>query len=373
MQSSWVAGADRPLLPVSQQRPLGPRRGRPARFLRSPRGLPFRSRFQNFVVLVLLLALAFSLFAAWRLLSSQGLEEGDEKDAKASAERRHEAPAAKKRDATQAQARGGVSAELCKHLETPPWVCAHGGDSSRAPPNTVAAYQRALAAGVECVEVDASRTADGVLVALHDRELQIFSGRPGLRVGDLTLAQVQELDAGRGFPAEYAGERVPTLLEALTMLGSKVRQLTVDVKVGPSDSESLLASQVLAAIRAADCASCMVWAKSDAIVSTLNLLEPRLKTGYIVMREKETGQVSELLRLEAPHVVGVFWGLVTPALMAAARRAGREVHVWTVDQEDVMRLMLELGVSAIVTSQPELLQATIRKFAGDCRGSGDAN
>ncbi|CAI7909218.1 unnamed protein product [Closterium sp. NIES-53] len=59
--------------------------------------------------------------------------------------------------------------EICKRLiQRPPLVCAHGGDSFSAPPNSLAALERAVVAGADAVEVDASLTADGHLVALHD-------------------------------------------------------------------------------------------------------------------------------------------------------------------------------------------------------------
>ena len=68
-------------------------------------------------------------------------------------------------------------------------VCAHGGahsgsgtgddDGNGGPPaNSLAAFRAALAAGVECVEVDVARTADGVLVALHQRQLAALTGNP---------------------------------------------------------------------------------------------------------------------------------------------------------------------------------------------------
>ncbi|KAG9136684.1 hypothetical protein Leryth_004465 [Lithospermum erythrorhizon] len=58
----------------------------------------------------------------------------------------------------------------CSWLKTPPLVCAHGGDSSKAFPNTVAAYHLALNSEVDCIELDVSRSSDGMLFALHDRQ-----------------------------------------------------------------------------------------------------------------------------------------------------------------------------------------------------------
>lgn len=68
-----------------------------------------------------------------------------------------------------------------------PFVCAHGGDATRAPPNTAAAFQAAVNLGADCVEIDAARTKDGELVVLHVRELSqlLPEGSTGLQVHDV--------------------------------------------------------------------------------------------------------------------------------------------------------------------------------------------
>ncbi|VAH93746.1 unnamed protein product [Triticum turgidum subsp. durum] len=57
----------------------------------------------------------------------------------------------------------------CGWIPSPPLVCAHGGDSTNAFPNSMDAFRMALDARVDCVEVDVSRSSDGTLLALHDR------------------------------------------------------------------------------------------------------------------------------------------------------------------------------------------------------------
>ncbi|GAU33075.1 hypothetical protein TSUD_227340 [Trifolium subterraneum] len=62
-----------------------------------------------------------------------------------------------------------IQLRRCAWVNNPPLVCAHGGDSSNAFPNTIAAYVSALQSRVDCIEIDVSRSSDGVLFALHDR------------------------------------------------------------------------------------------------------------------------------------------------------------------------------------------------------------
>ncbi len=97
-------------------------------------------------------------------------------------------------------------------------VVAHRGSSGAAPENTLAAVRLALRQKSDVMENDIQRTADGELVIMHDTTLarttdveQVFPARAPWNVGDFTLAEIKQLDAGSWFATEFAGERVPTL------------------------------------------------------------------------------------------------------------------------------------------------------------------
>eukprot|EP00271_Cylindrocystis_brebissonii_P003771 TRINITY_DN15024_c0_g1_i1.p1 TRINITY_DN15024_c0_g1~~TRINITY_DN15024_c0_g1_i1.p1 ORF type:complete len:385 (-),score=66.46 TRINITY_DN15024_c0_g1_i1:349-1503(-) len=321
---------------------------------------PYRLRitFTNFVLVSVFLFSLTALIGYWRLPKS------DQKEATSLKSETEEPPFAS----------SGMkpTLEVCEQLRRGkgrPWVCAHGGDTSRAPPNTMAAYDLAIQAGVECVEVDASRTADGVLVALHDRDLQAFSQRPGIRVGDLSLAEILSYDAGARFPG-FHGFRVPTLLEALQRLAPRVLQVTVDIKPGRGQlRDDDMAAAVLGVINQAECppTKCLAWAKQDTLVAAIKSLSPPARAGYIVMNDSSTGMVGGLLRMVEPEVVGVAWELVTPELVNQARSAGKEIHVWTVNSTPAMRRMVEAGVEAIVTNDPQALQRILAEYRQSCQ------
>ncbi|KAL3689223.1 hypothetical protein R1sor_015532 [Riccia sorocarpa] len=247
----------------------------------------------------------------------------------------------------------------CDWLEKPPLVCAHGGDASNAPPNTLAAYQLALDAGVDCVEIDASRTQDGVLVALHDRELAIMTGHSGARVGNYTASKIRQLDASAGSQLGFTRQQVPTLEEALLFIGTSVRQIIVDAKVGPPLYEHRLSKDILSVIKRSECSSCIVWAKSDAFIADITRHASRIKTGYIVMKDLTTGKVSELVRLKGAEIVGIYYGLVNDKVVRHLHRHGKKVHAWTVDTREGMSSMLRANVDAIITSNPKLLLRTM--------------
>jgi glycerophosphoryl diester phosphodiesterase len=93
-------------------------------------------------------------------------------------------------------------------------ICGHRGHSVGAPENTVAAFRINRELGGTSVEIDTVLTADDQIVVLHDLLVDRTTNGTGA-VKDMTVAQVLALDAGSWFGAEFAGERVPTLRDAL--------------------------------------------------------------------------------------------------------------------------------------------------------------
>jgi glycerophosphoryl diester phosphodiesterase len=93
-------------------------------------------------------------------------------------------------------------------------IGAHRGDPESAPENTLAAFDAAVALGVDYVETDVQRTADGALVLLHDDDLDRTTNGRG-PVAMAAAAEVLALDAGSWFAPRFAGERVMTVDEFL--------------------------------------------------------------------------------------------------------------------------------------------------------------
>ena len=87
---------------------------------------------------------------------------------------------------------------------------AHRGASAYTPENTFAAFDKALALGVDNVEFDVHFSADGHIVVIHDDTLDRTTNGSG-PVTDQTLDRLRSLDAGEWFSAEFKGQSIPTL------------------------------------------------------------------------------------------------------------------------------------------------------------------
>lgn len=101
----------------------------------------------------------------------------------------------------------------------PGFIAGHRGDRAEAPENTIPAFEAAFATGLEFVETDVQLTADGYPVLLHDPTVDRTTDGTGA-VEDLTLAQIEALDAGSWYGADFAGTRIPQLSEFLDLLAA---------------------------------------------------------------------------------------------------------------------------------------------------------
>src|SRR6476646_10554366 len=96
-------------------------------------------------------------------------------------------------------------------------VIAHRGESADAPENTMAAFRLAWERKVRAIELDVHLTGDGKLIVVHDADTKRVAGTKRI-IKESTLDDLRSLDAGRWKGARWAGEKMPTLDEALATI-----------------------------------------------------------------------------------------------------------------------------------------------------------
>ncbi len=226
-----------------------------------------------------------------------------------------------------------------------PLILGHRGASARAPENTLAALRRALADGADGAEVDLRLTRDGVPVMLHDADLARTAGDPR-RIADLSSRDLGEVDAGRWFAPEFAGQRVPALAEVLAALPATFF-LECELKVEEGEDPERLVAAVAAALAASRRPGGFVLTSFDeAAVRVARRLAPGCRTGLILAAPAPVlpDLPVDLYAVEAPAVTGT--------TVRQARAAGREVHAWTVDSPAEAARLAALGVAALITNDP---------------------
>jgi len=252
----------------------------------------------------------------------------------------------------------------------PPLVIAHRGGADLWPENTLLAFRRALALGVDVLELDLQVTADGVLVVLHDATVDRTTNGRGA-VHDMTLAALQALDAGyrwsadggRTFPYRGRGIVVPTLARVLDAFPTA--RLLVEIKP-PAAPAARALCRTLVAMGATD--RVLIASMAAGAIAVVRSRCATVATGA-TPREVARFVTARALRLlplprlpaVALHVPERWRGIpvLTPGLVAAARARGLQIHAWTINREARMRRVLALGVDGVVTDRPDRLLAIL--------------
>jgi glycerophosphoryl diester phosphodiesterase len=235
-------------------------------------------------------------------------------------------------------------------------VIAHRGASGYAPENTLAAFKRAIALGATFIETDLQLSRDSRFVAIHDDTVNRTTSGTG-KVHDLSLADLKRLDAGAWFGSEFAGERIPTLDEILEF--SKKNDVVFYLELKPGGSWGGEHALIGALRESQEVARTVVISFDAGVLEGLRKIEPTLMTGLLF-----DGQIARPLD-KAVEVgarqLAVRGDLVTPALLAEARKKDLQVVCWTVNQPAHMRLLIDAGVDGIMSDYPDRIVAAIKK------------
>jgi glycerophosphoryl diester phosphodiesterase len=253
----------------------------------------------------------------------------------------------------------GVAWFVASRLDLAPAVAitAHRGASAVAPENSMAAFRAAMEAGATYSELDVQHTRDREIIVLHDGDVMRMGDDPR-KVSELTAAEIASIDIGRKRDAAFAGEHPPTLEEVIDLVRGRMR-INVELKYNVADPG--LAPAVVELLRRKDFLDQVVITSLDyAALKQVESIEPRLVTGHIV-----TAAVGNVVRTEADFV-SLNAARATSSLVRQAHAAGKDVHVWTVNEPEVMLRMIERGVDNIITDDPALLARVIdgRKALG---------
>ena len=235
-------------------------------------------------------------------------------------------------------------------------VIAHRGASGYAPENTQAAFRRAVALGANFIETDLQLSRDARFVAIHDQSVERTTNGKG-RVHDLTLADLRRLDAGSWFGSEFAAEQIPTLEEILDF--SKKYDVVFYLELKPGGSWGGEHALVGALRESGEIPRTVVISFDAPILQKLRQIEPTLMTGLLYDGQLDS-PVDKALEVGARQLA-VRGDLVTPALLADARKHDLQVVCWTVNHPAHMRMLVEAGVDGIMSDYPDrLIEATKR-------------
>ncbi|KFG72310.1 glycerophosphodiester phosphodiesterase [Streptomyces mutabilis] len=256
-------------------------------------------------------------------------------------------------------------------------VVAHRGASEDAPEHTLAAYRKAIEDGADALECDVRLTADGHLVCVHDWRVNRTSNGRGA-VSALELADLAALDFGARRTREFWRTRdeqpdwehrpedreetsvltLERLLQLVSDAGRRV-ELAIETKhptrwAGQVEERLLVLLKRFGLDAPASAADSPVRVMSFSARSLLRVraASPTLPTVYLmqfVSPRLRDGRLPAGVRIAGPSIRIV---RNHPAYVERLKRAGHQVHVWTVNETEDVDLCADLGVDAIITNRP---------------------
>jgi glycerophosphoryl diester phosphodiesterase len=245
-----------------------------------------------------------------------------------------------------------------------PLVIAHRGGKGLWPENSLFAFERASALGVDMLEMDLHRSNDGELVVIHDRTLERTTDGQG-PVAALSLEQLQALDAGyrwsadggQSYPYRDQGIRIPSFAEVLERFPATPK--VIEIKVPDIGMEAQLCAE-LKAHRQLE--RVIVGSFYDRSLQLFREQCPGVATSAgpgsvrMLVALNWTGLTSLLSPsyqvLQIPEYHNDLH-IASPRLLQNAQARGLNVQLWTINEQPAMRRLLDLGAHALITDYPD--------------------
>ena len=249
-----------------------------------------------------------------------------------------------------------------------PLVIAHADTSGTSswPGDTMVFLENVAALGVDVLEMNVNMTKDGVIVLNHDVTVDDTTDGTGL-ISDMTLEQVQTLDAGYDWTPEGGstfdfrgqGLAIPTLKEVFQRFPDY--PMIVEIK---QESPSM-AQPLCDLIRQYGMENkVIVPSFSDVAMGEFRAACPEVATAassgevrqfvYLSFAFLSNPTVPPYSAMQVPiESSGIT--VITPGFVANAHRRGLQIHAWTINDPDEMQMLIEMGVDGIMTDRPDIL------------------
>lgn len=215
----------------------------------------------------------------------------------------------------------------------------HRGAAAYEPENTMLSFKKAIEIGVDMVEFDIRKTKDEKIVVIHDEKVNRTTNGKGL-VKEYTFDQIRELDAGKG-------EKIPTPEEVIELTEGKCG-LVIELK------ESDLEKEIIEIIKEKGVEERgIIVSFYPQFLQNVKSLYPVLKAGIVTRKVPEDYlKIAENLDVE---YVMIRKDKIKKEYVDNLHKIGLKVGAWTVDNKKYLKKVLEIGVDAIASNKPDIL------------------
>ena len=217
-------------------------------------------------------------------------------------------------------------------------IIGHRGAAALEPENTLLSIKRAIDIGVDAIEIDVHLSKDKELVVIHDATVDRTTNGTG-PVSGYSVQEIKRLDAGKG-------EAIPTLQEVIDLIDKRV-MLIIELKEEGTEGSVV---DLLRRNNLFD-KSCVIsfWHR---LVKTVKAMDSRIKTGVLLVGSPVDACVATQASADTLVMKYTF---VDRELVEMAHEKGLKVFIWNIDDRDLLRPYVDMGVDAIGTNDPRVL------------------
>lgn len=224
-------------------------------------------------------------------------------------------------------------------------IVGHRGAAGLAPENTLAAFQVAIDLNVDGIEFDVQRSVDDHLVVIHDGAVNRTSNGMGV-VQNMTLAQLQALDAGSWFDPRFRGEKIPSLDDLFDLMGGNDLLLYLEIK-DPFRYEGMEA-QIADKIRAYDFVDrVQVRSFYHDSLHVFHEIAPEVAISELWYEAVPTLDETHYLTLD------LLYSLYTPEIIDELHGRGQKLTAWTVNEVELGQQLMAWGLDGLTTDFPD--------------------
>lgn len=222
-------------------------------------------------------------------------------------------------------------------------VIAHRGFMDKGVENTISSIVESNKVGAEIVEIDVQQTKDGQFVVFHDETLSRLSLRSGI-IHQMTLAELTDITVfDKGLH-----DKIPSLQQVLDVSQKLNIKLLIELKTHGYETDDML-EQLVALIDQYDALDVHYIQSPDFLqMEELEAIEPRIHTGIVFAIA-----FGELPKTTVDFV-SIEQSFASPAIQKQAQKAGKELFVWTVNEEKDIQHFFEQNIDGMITDHPDV-------------------
>ncbi|MCM1052864.1 MAG: glycerophosphoryl diester phosphodiesterase membrane domain-containing protein [Ruminococcus sp.] len=231
-------------------------------------------------------------------------------------------------------------------------VTAHRGSSLDYPENTMSAFKGAKEKGAEWIELDVQQIKDGSLIVMHDTNLK-RTANLNKNTWEVTYEEIKNLDNGSFLDSKFNSERIPLLKDVIVW--AKANNMKLNIELKPTGKENDFEKNVIDLIKELNFEEDSIIASQIySVIENVKAYDKNIKTVYVMSLA-----YGNILEFDKADHFSIEATNVTKKLVSEIHNAGKELYVWTINNEETIKKMLDYNVDNIITDDITLTKDII--------------